>query len=288
MQAAREKHPDRLFVTLSRTTDAWSADWEEAVRVNHIPFLQGYGRGPRALGKLAEYSRFVHGAASQQAARSGHAEASPAAAGQPLDEIESKKILADAGIPVVETVLATSADDAAREATRLGYPAVLKVVAPEITHKSAAGGVRLNLADAAAVQRAFAELNEVAAKAGATFRGVSVQSQARAGTEILLGAQRDAQFGPVVLCGLGGVFVEVLNDVALRLVPITLDTAQAMLGEIKGHQVLDGADKAAIAKAICSLSDLMAARSDIASIDVNPIFAYTSGITAVDARVQLA
>lgn len=290
MQAAREKHPGRLFVVLSRTTDAWSEEWEEAVRANHIPFLQGYGRGPRALGKLAEYSRFVHGhgiplspALPREGGGSLAAESS-----HPLDEIESKKILAGAGIPVMETALATSAEEATALAERVGYPVVLKVVAPQITHKSAAGGVHLKLVDARAVQEAFAELKEVAARAGATFRGVSVQGQADAGTEVLLGAQRDAQFGPVILCGLGGVFVELLNDVALRRVPVTAEQAEAMLDDLQGRRVFAGVDRAAIAKAICSLSELMIARRDIASIDVNPIFAYSSGITAVDARVQLA
>src|SRR5207248_2359245 len=125
----------KLFVVLGRTTDPWSLEWEAAVREQKVPFLQGYGRGPQALGRLARYSRFVHGVKEAPIQAAAPATA-PAA--QPLDEIESKKILAAAGIPVGETAMAATAGEAVQLANRLGYPAVLKIVAPEITHKSAA------------------------------------------------------------------------------------------------------------------------------------------------------
>jgi acetyl-CoA synthetase (ADP-forming) len=285
MQVARAAHPDKLFVVLSRTTDPWSLEWEAAVRENGIPFLQGYGRGPQALGRLARYSRFVHGMKENPAQVAASASVDLT---QPLDEIESKKILAEAGVPVVETAMAATADEAVKLAERMGYPVALKVVAPEITHKSAAGGVRLGLADDQAVQRAFGELKDVAAGAQANFRGVAVQPMAAPGTEIVLGAQNDPQFGPVVMCGLGGVFVEVLNSVALKLAPVKLAEADAMLDEFRGGRLLEGLDRPALAQAIVSLSNVIASRADIRSVDVNPVFVYKLGIVAVDARVQLA
>ncbi|MEA2639876.1 MAG: hypothetical protein QOF51_1270 [Chloroflexota bacterium] len=286
LQAARTAHPDRLFVVLSRTTDQWCPGWGEAVHTHHIPFLQGYGRGPRALGRLAMYSRFVHGPAERTAAQSPQPVLSQPESARPLDEVESKAILAAVGIPVVETRIATTADEAARLASELGYPAVLKVLAPEIVHKSAQGGVRLGLADGAAVRQAFAELEAVAVSAQATFRGVTVQPMAAPGIEIVLGAQRDPQFGPVILCGLGGVLVEALNDVALRVAPISPEDAEAMLHDFRGGRLLAGLDRAALRQAICSLSDLMLAHGDLASVDVNPVYVYPTGVLAVDARVQ--
>jgi citrate lyase gamma subunit len=136
------------------------------------------------------------------------------------------------------------------------------------------------------VRQAFAELEAVAVSARATFRGVTVQPLAAPGIEIVLGAQRDPQFGPVILCGLGGVFVEALNDVALRVAPVSPDDAEAMLHDFRGGRLLAGLDRAALRQAICSLSDLMLAHGDLASVDVNPVYVYPTGVLAVDARVQ--
>lgn len=285
LDAARAAHPDRLFGILSRTSDQFADSWAAAVRERSLPFVQGYGRGLRAIGKLAEYSRAVHGAATMPAP-AAHPSAAETAAGRTLNEVESKQLLAAAGIPVVETVAAGSADQAAAEAGRLGYPVALKVIAPDVIHKSDSGGVHLGLKDASAVRGAFAALQAVGA-----FQGVAVQPMARPGLEVVLGAHRDAQFGPVILFGLGGIFVEVLHDVALRVAPLTEADARSMLADIRGRSLLDGlrgqppADKPAIVQALLRLSELMLARPDIASIDVNPAFAYESGMVAVDARV---
>jgi acetyltransferase len=287
MEAARAAHPDRLFVVLSRTTDQWSPEWEANLRDRHIAFLQGYGRGPRALAHLAAYSRFVHGSDAQREARPESPASPPRESQRLLDEIESKALLAAAGIPVVETVLATTAEQAVREAERMGYPVALKVLAPEIVHKSAQGGVRLGLSGAETVEQAFHELEETAAGARASFRGVTVQPMATPGAEVVLGAQRDPQFGPVIMCGLGGVFVEALNDVALRLAPLRPEDANAMLDELRGRRLLEGTDRPGISEALCRLSDLMLGRPDIVSVDVNPVFVHSAGLIAVDARVQV-
>ncbi|HLG73471.1 MAG TPA: acetate--CoA ligase family protein [Chloroflexota bacterium] len=291
MEAARAAHPDRLFGILSRTSDQFSDEWAEAIRARNIPFVQGYGRGLRAIGRLAEYSRAVHGPAaphqpSPVETGEGEGEGSHQTA---LSEIESKQILKEAGIAVVETVAAATREQAVAEANRLGYPVALKVISPAITHKSDSGGVRLNLADTQAVEDAFDHLMRLD---GA--QAVAVQRMAKPGLEVVLGAHRDAQFGAVILFGLGGIFVEVLHDVALRVAPLTEPDARSMLGDIRGRALLDGlrgqppADRAAITQALLSLSRLMLSRPDIASIDVNPAFAYADGLLAVDARVELS
>jgi acyl-CoA synthetase (NDP forming) len=295
LDVARAAHADRYFAVLARTSGEVSEQWSEAIRDRHLGFLHGYGRGVRALGRLAEYSRSFHreDRGENQAIGVPFPAADHGPAGRVLDEVESKRILAAAGIPTVETVLAMNADDAAREAARLGYPVALKVSAPEIVHKSDQGGVLLGLKDEGAARDGFATLQEVAASAGATFRGVAVQSMAAPGLEIILGANRDPQFGPLIAFGLGGVLVEILKDVALRFAPLSDRDARAMLDEIRARQLLEGVrgrpgvDRAAIESALVRLADLMVSRPDIVSIDVNPAFAYPSGLVAVDARIQL-
>ncbi len=291
MEAARQSFPDKLFAVLARTSDQFSDEWAQAVRERRIAFLQGYGRGLRALGRLGEYSRKVHG--GSRAPGAIPASTPPRPTGRTLSEIDSKTLLAAAGIPVVKTVAVATADGAAHEAERLGFPVVLKVIAPEIVHKSDAGGVALGLQDGTAVRQAFADLRGVAHAAGANFEGVAVQSMARPGLEIVLGTHRAAQFGPVLLFGLGGIFVEVLRDVALRVAPLGREDARAMLDEIQGAALLSGlrgqapVDREAIVQALLRLSALMLSRPDIASIDINPALAYPDGLLAVDARVEL-
>jgi len=289
MDAARMTHPDRLFGILSRTSDQFCDEWAVAVRDRHIPFVQGYGRGLRAIARLAEYSRAVHGKSSNTPSPAAAGEGVFEGAHQVLSEIESKDILRAAGMPVVATEAASNPQEAVTIAERFGYPVALKVIAPEIVHKSDQGGVKLGLADADAVRGAFQAL---AAARG--FQGVAVQPMAAPGLEVVLGAHRDAQFGPVILFGLGGVFVEVLHDVAMRVAPLTADDAATMLDEIRGRKLLDGlrgqapVDRSAIQEALIELSALMVGRSDIASIDVNPAFAYPRGLLAVDARIELS
>jgi acyl-CoA synthetase (NDP forming) len=153
--------------------------------------------------------------------------------------------------------------------------------------------VKLNLGDADRVRRAFQELKESAERQGAEFQGVAVQRMAAAGVELVLGAHRDPQWGPVILFGLGGIAVEVLKDVSMRVAPFDEAEATRMLGEIRARALLEGArgqapvDKPALARALVGLSKLMLSRPDIVSLDLNPVFAYPSGVLAVDARVEL-
>lgn len=211
-----------------------------------------------------------------------------------LTEVESKQLLEQAGIPVVSARLAASADEAVRIADETGYPVVLKVVSGEISHKSDIGGVELNLGDASAVRAAYGRIEAAVAKTGAKLEGVSVQRMAAPGVEVIVGMTTDGQFGPVLMFGLGGVMVEVLKDVAFRVVPLEPRDASLMVREVKGYPVLEGvrgragADLAALEAFILKVSEFAATHPEVAEIDLNPVFAYPDGAVGVDARVVLA
>jgi acetyltransferase len=292
LQAARAAHPDRLYAVLSRTSDRFSDEWAAATGEEEVVFLQGYGRGMRALGSLGAYSRYLRRhAAAQRRDRPALVDARPAG-GPILSEVASKDLLRGAGLPVIETTLARTPDEAVAQAAVFGYPVVLKVVSPHIVHKSNTGGVRLGLRDDAAVRAAFSDLRALAR--AVEFVGVAVQPMAAPGVELALGGHRDPQFGPIVLFGLGGVFVEVLRDVALRVAPLTRLDAEDMLDEIRGRRVLDGArggapvDRPALVEALCQLGDFLLARPWVESVDLNPVLAGPEGLSAVDARVVLS
>jgi acyl-CoA synthetase (NDP forming) len=213
-----------------------------------------------------------------------------------LSEVEAKDVLAAAGIPVVEAKLAASADEAVAIADDAGYPVALKIVSDQITHKSDVGGVILNIADANGVRQAFDQIMQAGKKAdsSATIDGVSVQRMADPGVEVITGMTMDPQFGPVLMFGLGGVLVEVLKDVAFRIVPITDRDAGQMIRDIKGFPVLEGirgqepADVEALESLLVQLSKFIEANPQVAELDLNPVFAYPKGAVAVDARIVLA
>ncbi len=213
-----------------------------------------------------------------------------------LTEIESKQILAEAGIPVAVAQLAKTADEAVTIAEKTGFPAVLKIVSPEITHKSDIGGVKVGLGSAEEVRAAFDEVVAAAKKAEpkARIEGVAVQKMAPAGTEVIVGMSKDPQFGPVLMFGLGGIFVEVLKDVAFRIVPLEARDARQMVREIKGFPVLEGvrgqppADLAALEGLILKVSAFVEAHPEIEELDLNPVFAYADGAVAVDARIVIS
>ena len=213
-----------------------------------------------------------------------------------LDEVASKELVGAFGIPVVPTRRAESASQAAAGARELGLPAAVKVLSPDIVHKSDRGGVRLALADEAAVAAAFDALREQVAGSDPPirFEGVAVQAMAPPGLELLLGAHRDPTFGPVLTVGLGGVMVELLDDLALRVAPVSASDAEEMLNELRARRLLDGfrggapISREPIRHALVRLSRLMLALPDVVEIDLNPVFAYPTEILAVDARVVLS
>jgi acyl-CoA synthetase (NDP forming) len=209
-----------------------------------------------------------------------------------LSEIESKKILEAIGIPAAIPEHATSANDAALIAARMGFPVVLKVLSPEVTHKSEVGGVELNLRTADEVRLAFGRIRDALAKhqPSAKFEGVAVQPMAKPGLELIAGIVRDERFGPLVVVGLGGIFVELLKDTALRLAPVDVKEARTMLlslraAMLQGVRGAAAVDLEAVANAIAKLSEFAAATPEIKEMDLNPIVAYPSGIITLDARI---
>ena len=210
-----------------------------------------------------------------------------------LTEVESKHVLHEAGIPVALSVLARDAKEAVKAAEKTGFPVVLKVVSPDIAHKSDVGGVRLGLESKEDVEEAFDEIMDAvkAAQPDARIEGVAVQNMAPPGTEVIVGMSKDPQFGPVMMFGLGGILVEVLKDVAFRIVPLEPKDTRQMVREIKGFPVLEGvrgqpsADLAALENLILKLSDFIEDHPEIEELDLNPVFAYPDGVLAVDARI---
>lgn len=213
-----------------------------------------------------------------------------------LTEVESKQLLEEAGIPTASARLATTSAEAVAAAKEIGLPVVLKIVSPDIVHKSDVGGVKLNLQSEEDVARAFDEIISAAkaAQPNARIHGVSVQKMAPAGIEVIIGMTQDPQFGPVLMFGLGGILVEVLKDVSFRLVPLTQRDARQMISEIKGYPLLNGyrgqppADVAALENLLLKVSSFVEAHPQIAELDLNPIFAYPNGALAVDARIVLS
>ena len=211
-----------------------------------------------------------------------------------LSERESLSLLAAAGIPVTALREATDAQAAAAAAREFGGPVALKLDAVGLAHKSDAGAVRLGLGDDAAVAAAADQLLALGrrlAPTGLMVRGLLVQPMASPGLELIVGLIRDRDFGPLVVVGLGGVLAEVLDDVVLRLAPVTPEEADGMLDDLRGTRLLDGvrgrpaADRAAIGAIIVAVARLGIERPDIVAIDVNPVISGPSGTIAVDALV---
>jgi acyl-CoA synthetase (NDP forming) len=212
-----------------------------------------------------------------------------------LTEIEAKQMLEEAGVPVSPARLAKTRDEAVAVAKELGFPIVLKIVSPQITHKSDVGGVALGLASAEDVGAAFDRVTASAKQhvPDATIEGVAVQRMERQGTEVIVGVTKDPQFGPVLMFGLGGVLVEVLKDVAFRVIPINQRDARQVIHEIKGYPLLEGyrgseaADIGKLEELLLKVSSFVEAHPEVAELDLNPVFAYADGAIAVDARVVL-
>jgi len=215
-----------------------------------------------------------------------------------LTEIEAKQIFSAYGLPIARTMLAKSEDEAVELAHKIGYPLVLKIVSPDILHKSDAGGVKVNIRDDQAVREAYRTIVDNARnyKASARIHGVAVQEMAPWGTEVILGSVNDPTFGPTMMFGLGGIFVEVLKDVTFRVSPVTTSQAMRMLGEIRGAPILAGVrgeaprDKAVLAETICTYSSMILdLKDEIAESDANPVLVYEEGkgVKVVDARIIL-
>lgn len=212
-----------------------------------------------------------------------------------LTEIEAKQILSEAGIECTDIFLATSEQEAVKISDQIGYPVVLKISSADITHKSDAGGVKVNLKNSDDVIKNYYEILTSCRSQfpEADIEGISVQKMATSGTEVIIGMTKDPSFGPVLMFGLGGVFVEVLKDVAFRIVPLEKIDAKEMIEEIKGKKLLEGyrgnppADIPYLEDTLLKLSAFVEKTEGIAEIDMNPVFAYQNGGIVVDARIIL-
>ena len=215
-----------------------------------------------------------------------------------MTEIESKKIFTAYGLPVVKTEMATSEDEAVKMADEIGYPVVLKIVSPDILHKSDAGGVKVNIKDETGVRENYKTIlkNAKAYKANAEIHGIVVQEMAPWATETIIGSVNDPTFGATVMFGLGGIFVEVLKDVTFRVAPISEKEARTMLGEIRGAPILQGTrgeaprDKEALASVLAQYAFMITDLADeVSESDANPVLVYEEGqgVQVVDARIIL-
>jgi acyl-CoA synthetase (NDP forming) len=209
-----------------------------------------------------------------------------------LDEKVSKDLISRHGIPVNEGYAVRGASEAAEKARHIGFPVAVKVLSPKISHKSDLGLVELNICSPDGVGDAYERIIRKARKIDPDASAV-VEAMARSGTEVIVGAKRDPQFGPTVLFGLGGIFVEVFKDVAIRVAPVDKPMATAMIEETKGYAILKGfrgkkgVDLDAIADIIVKTSRLMMENEDVLELDINPVMAYEKGAMAVDARVLM-
>ena len=263
-----------------------------------IPFLEGSETTLLALRHLREHREFLGRPVVAHPAGAARSTAlSPDAHGV-LSGAEAMRLLRELGIPLAGTHPAKDAEQAVRAAEAVGYPVALKIDSPDIVHKTDVGGVRLGCADAAAVREAVTAMRaEVRRRApAARIDGVLVQRMLTGGTEMIVGIKRDPLFGPAILCGFGGIFVELLRDVAVRVPPLDQAEALAMLAELRGAALLRGArgrppaDIAALADALVAVARLAEThRESLRALDLNPLVVLDEGrgVVAVDWLIEL-
>jgi acetyl-CoA synthetase (ADP-forming) len=225
--------------------------------------------------------------------------------GRNLTEPEAYQVMEDYGIPIPSFGVAKNPEEAVRVSMSIGYPVVMKVVSPDVLHKSDVGGVRLGLTSEEAVQRAYEDImcSVIRKEPGAKIDGILIAKAADKSVgctgdvdcsdvlEVIIGAVRDPEFGHAVMFGLGGIFVEIARDVVFRITPVTHEDAFAMMSEIKAGHILEGVrgraprDKDALADIIVAVSRLVQENPSIASVDLNPVLCFGRGACAVDAKI---
>ncbi|NVM17544.1 MAG: acetate--CoA ligase family protein [Candidatus Lokiarchaeota archaeon] len=208
-----------------------------------------------------------------------------------LTEFESKNLLKEIGIPIPDQELATTIEETIAVAKKIGFPVVLKLMAEDIIHKSDTGAVKLNIKNEDETAQAYDELMKIPSQ---SEKSISIQKMADEPiTELIIGMTTDAQFGPALMFGIGGILVELLEDVSFRIAPITEYDAREQIHEIKGFPILDGyrgkpkADIDAIVDTLLKISDLVTEYEEINEMDLNPVFIYEKGLICVDARIIL-
>lgn len=263
------------------------SDMAEALRYlkdNGIMYLPDGERAMKVFAKMVQYQNYL-------AEKKESAAPVVAKAGLPemILEPDAVELLKENALPTPVFCFVTEKTQLQTAAAKIGYPLVMKVVSPKIIHKSDAKGVYLNLQNLAEAEAAFDTM--AAAFAGQDFRGVMVYPMLKPGKEIMVGFHRDPQFGPVVLAGLGGIYTEILKDVALAIAPVTPERAMAMLKTLKCYPLLTGVrgeagvDMDGLAQLIADFSQLPFAYPELAEADLNPVFVYEDGVAIVDVRL---
>jgi acetyl-CoA synthetase (ADP-forming) len=212
-----------------------------------------------------------------------------------LLEPEAKTVCKEYGIPVTKVKVAKTAEEAAQFSEEIGYPTVLKIVSPDVLHKFDVGGVVLNVNSREDAKNAYNKIIENVKKCrpNAEIKGILVQEMAPCSTEVIVGAIKDQQFGPTLMFGFGGTFVEVMKDVSFRIAPITEVDAQEMITEIKAYPILQGcrgqppADTDTIVQILVNTSKMLMDHPEIKELDLNPVLVYEKGAKTVDARIIL-
>ncbi|MCG8615866.1 MAG: acetate--CoA ligase family protein, partial [Desulfobacterales bacterium] len=259
-----------------------------------IPVFSTPERAIRAIGAAMTFGEFTRNHTAETLPQA-NITSSP---GQSADirlmpEPEAVSLLSEYGIDYPEHAYATSVDQALEAAENIGYPVVLKVVSPDVSHKSDAGGVRVNIDSGDALRQAWQEIetNVHACNPGAAISGMIVCAQAEPGLEMIIGTLTDPVFGPSVMVGMGGIYTEIIRDTAQRVAPVSKKEALAMLKELKGWPLLTGArgqdtlDTDTLAGMIAAVSDLATADTSINELDLNPVRVYPDRVTALDARI---
>ena len=288
LQDARRRYPDRLLVL----SIVGPPDIVQRYEAAGCPVFEDPSRAVRAVAALARLAESFDRPTAAPAALPTAVPLLPPTIGEAV----ASRIFAEAGLPLIESRLCATAREAAQAAAELGFPVALKIASPDIAHKSDAGGVALDLGTADAVARAFAAVTGQArlARADARLDGVLVSPMIDGGVEMILGVQDDPTFGPVVMCGLGGVFVETLGDVSFRAAPFDAGEAHRMLRELQGFPLLTGArgrppgDVDALAAALAALSRFAAAHAgQLESAELNPVVVRPAGhgVVALDALI---
>ena len=205
---------------------------------------------------------------------------------------KSLGLLEKFGIPIPKGSLAKNEEEAVKASKLIGYPVVLKIVSPEIIHKTDVGGIVLDVKNEQELRNSFREmLKNVKRKVPkAKINGIFVQKSMKEGQQVIVGGKKDPQFGQTILFGLGGIFVEVFDDVSLRTVPITKEDAEEMVQEIKAFKILNGYrgkkyDISALIEILLKTSKLLSANGKISELDINPVIVHEKGAFAVDARI---
>ncbi len=284
----------------------WPTTQEHAIKAKNdlvqagVPVIEHIPSGLWAISSLADWVKKTKEVPVYPACMSGKDQSKAfmriselaSSAGNALTEWRSKQVLEACGIPVTREILATTASEAVKGAVEIGFPVALKIMSPDILHKSDVGGVILDIHDQEGVRKAFNDIKGKAVKnkPDARIEGVLVQEMLKKGLEVMVGVKNDPLFGPAITFGLGGVFVEVFKDLATRIAPLSKEDARSMLDELKGKALLHGfrdqlpRDSEALIDLLLKVSDLAVRLEDlIEELEINPLFVYEEGSGAVAA-----